>query len=108
MRLFRCQQKVQTNVLQIPDGRAGDGVPDFQVYRAEQETADVGRAEPDRAADKDMVPEQADEGEEMPQGSAADRRRPAHASAAGRGMSAGGIGCRLCRRLLQQRRRAGR
>jgi len=55
-----------------------------------------------------MVPEQADEGEEMPQGSAADHRRPACASGAGRVLSAGWIVCRLRRRLLQQHRRAGR
>lgn len=46
VRGFRCQQKIKANVFQVPDGRAGDGFPDFQVHRAEQETADVVRAEP--------------------------------------------------------------
>jgi len=57
---FRAETR-PADVYQVPDAGAGEGVPLQPVPDQAAEDRDRARAVPDRAADKDMVPEPADE-----------------------------------------------
>jgi len=70
---FRAEAR-PADVYQVPDAGAGEGVSLQQVPDPEAADRDSTRAVPDRTADKDLVPEPADEVEKREQDQR--RRRP--------------------------------
>lgn len=63
---FRAETR-PADVYQVPDTGAGEGVPLQPVPDPEAADRDSARAVPDRTADKDLVPEPADEVEKREQ-----------------------------------------
>jgi len=64
---FRAETR-PADVYQVPDPGAGEGGPLQPVPDPEAADRDSARAVPDRTADKDLVPEPADETEETAAG----------------------------------------
>ena len=59
---------------QVPDPRAGEGVPLQPLSHAAPQDRDRPRVVPHRASDQDLVPEQEDEAQEGAEGGQGDQR----------------------------------